>query len=157
MIRDDLVEYEVVPHEGIGPIVFGMSREQSRAAMGTTPETFRKSGHDATETDAYHHSAFQVFFDKDIVEYIELSADESVTATYKGRNVFETKAQELVDLVSREAPYDPEDPELGYSYIFPKLELALWRPLKPESEDDPEGRYFSTIGIGRQGYFSARA
>ncbi len=152
-----MVEYEIVPHQGVGPIAFGMSREQSRAAIGTEPETFRKSGQDDTPADAYYHSALQVFFDKDQVEYIELSADESVTAIYRGHNVFGTKVQDLVDLVSREAPYDPDDPESGYSYIFPKPELALWRPVMPEDEDDPEGQYFLTIGIGRRGYFSARA
>jgi hypothetical protein len=151
-----MVEYDIVPHEGIGPIAFGMSREQSRAAMGTTPESFRESGQDASETDAYHKAAFQVFFGQDKVEYIELSADESVTAMYKGRDVFETKAQDLVNFISQEAPYDPDDPEIGFSYVFPKLELALWRPVKPEDEDDPEGQYFSTIGIGCQGYLSAR-
>jgi hypothetical protein len=42
--RDKMVEYELVPHQGIGPITFGISREQSRAAMGITPKTFRKIG-----------------------------------------------------------------------------------------------------------------
>jgi hypothetical protein len=63
-----MVEDDIVPHEGIGPIAFGMSREQSRAAMGTTPETLRESGQDASETDAYYKSAFQVFFGHDKVE-----------------------------------------------------------------------------------------
>jgi hypothetical protein len=76
---------------------------------------------------------------------------------YKGHDVFETKAQDLVNFISQEAPYDPDDPEIGFSYVFPILELALWRPVKPEDEDDPEGQYFSTIGIGCQGYLSARA
>ena len=62
-----------------------------------------------------------------------------------------------MNFISQEAPYDPEDPEFEFIYVFPKLERALWRPLNPEDEDDPEGQYFSTIGIGRQGYFSARA
>ncbi len=146
-----MVEYDIVPHEGIGPIAFGMSREQSHAAMGTTPETFRESGQDASETDAYHN------FGQDKVEYIELSADESVTAMYKGHDVFETKAQDLVNFISQEAPYDPDDPEIDFSYVFPKLELALWRPVKPVAEDDPERQCFSMIGIGRPGYFSVRA
>jgi hypothetical protein len=102
--RGDMVEYDIVPHEGIGPLAFGMSREQSRAAMGTTPETFRDSGQDASETDAYHKAAFQVFFGQDKVEYMELSADESVTAMYKGHDVFKTKAQDLVNFISQEAP-----------------------------------------------------
>jgi len=101
---------------------------------------------------------------QDSVEYKELSADESVTAKYKGQNVFETKAQDLVNFISQKAPYDLDDrvwsyddPEFGFSYFFPNLELALWRPVKPEAEDDPEGQCFSMIGIGRPGYFSVRA
>ena len=76
--------------------------------------------------------------------------------TYRGTDVFAQPAARLVELVAQDGPYDPDDPELGYSYIFPHLELALWRPVLPEGEEDPEGRYFSTIGVGRPGYFSAR-
>jgi hypothetical protein len=145
--------YEVIPLKGVSPVLLGMSREESHAAMGVSPKTFRKSSDDASLTDAYDEATFQVFFDeKDAVEYIELSSGGAIPVLYKGLPVFETQADELIEIISQDAPYDENDPELGYSYIFPLLELSLWRPAI--SEDEEEGRYFSTIGIGRKGYYS---
>lgn len=47
------------------------------------------------------------------------------------------------------AKHDDDDPELGFSYIFPSLELAFWRP----GDDDDEEPHFATVGIGVRGYF----
>ena len=150
--------YEVAPLKGVGSILLGMSRAGSRSAMGVSPETFRKSTADEFLTDAYNDSAFQVFFDaKETVEYIELSSGGPIPVVYKGISVFETQADELIEIISLDAPCDQNDPELGYSYIFPRLELSLWRPVIPESQNDEDGRYFSTIGIGRKGYYSNSA
>ena len=49
-----------------------------------------------------------------------------------------------------------EDPEVGYSYIFPSLELSVWRPPLPNNTSDPDGRCFRTIGVGRKGYYSEK-
>lgn len=146
--------YQVVPHIGIGPIRLGMTRAESRTVMTERPRTFRKAA--TQEVDAYHNNAFQVFFDEqDAVEYIELSRDEPSFATlYKGQNVFALPDEELVALIAQEADFDPINWELGYSYVFPDLELAVWRPVLPENVDNPDDRFFSTIGVGRLGYFS---
>ncbi len=120
-----------------------------------SPTPFRKGRFASTDTDSYLNNAFQVFFDHDDkVEFIELSNTPAITATYKGRDVFALHADDVVRLVARDAPFDPDDPELGYSFMFPDLDLALWRPFPPKDEHDPEGRHFATIGIGKRGYFS---
>ena len=59
--------------------------------------------------------------------------------------------------MERHAAFDDSHPELGYSYVYPALETALWRPVIPESEDDAEGLTFETVGVGARGYFSARS
>jgi hypothetical protein len=151
-------EYEIAPLKGVGSILLGMRREVSRNAMGTSPKTVRKSSAAESLTDAYNESAFQIFFDaKDAVEYIELSSGGPIPVIYKGIPVFETPADDLIEVISLDAPYDENDPELGYSYVFPLLELSVWRPVIAESRNDEDGRYFSTIGIGRKGYYSNRA
>jgi hypothetical protein len=165
---DEEYEYEVVPLEGVGPVRLGMSREDSRAAMGLPPS--QTSGPGERRYDHYLRNAFQVFFDEDDrVAYIELYRGDPVVALYQGRRVFDTPAAELVELVSRAAPFDPDDPELGYTYTFPALELALWRPARREDvegeedvgdeeylkELEAEWRTFHTIGVGVRGYFSA--
>ena len=150
--------YEVAPLKGVGLILLGMSREASRSAMGVSPETFIKSSASDFLTDTYNDFGFQVFFDaKDTVEYIELSAGRPIPVIYKGISVFETRADDLIEIISLDAPYDENDPEFGYGYIFPMLELSLWRPVIPESRNDEVGRYFSTIGIGIKGYYSNSA
>lgn len=150
--------YEVIPLKGVGPVLLNMSRDESRAAMGVSPGTFRKSSDDTSLTDAYDESRFQVFFDeKDTVEYIELSLGGTNSVIYKGISVFEKEADDLIEVISLDAPYDENDPELGYSYVFPMLELSVWRPVIPESQNDEGGRYFSTIGIGRKGYYTNSA
>jgi hypothetical protein len=68
--------------------------------------------------------------------------------------VFETEAEELVEFISRSAASDKSDPELGYSYIFPELELSVWRPVIPKSKKGKYGRYLATIGVGRKGYYN---
>ncbi len=120
-------------------------------------QEFRKSFGINNPIDAYLQSSFQVFFDDSgRVEYIELSRAKQLDAFYKGVNVFNTKADDLVSFIQKNADYDATSRELGYSYAFPTLELSVWRPTMPESHEDEEGRYFSTIGIGTRGYFSQK-
>ncbi len=151
-----MTDYEVVPHVGVGPVRLGMTREQVRRAMPGPCEPFRKGPFAKHETDGFHGSGFQVFYggDEPTAEYIQLCTGQGLRAIYAGVSVFETPADTVVARISRLAPYDPSDRELGYSYIFPSLELSLWRPVKPESPTDPEGQEFWSIGIGVRGYYS---
>ena len=152
-----MIVYEVIPLKGVGPVLLGMSREEARLAMGTEPQSFKEPFNSRDITDAYHAGGFQVSFDRGgKVEYIELSSlDPSFIVMYKGKEVFQIKANDLVEFISEDAPFDAEWPELGYGYVFPKLELSIWRPVIPEDQDDLDGQYFSTIGVGKQGYYSS--
>ncbi len=149
--------YEVVPHVGIGPVRLGMSRTESRAVMaagGQEPDPFRKTAESTQETDAYHRSAFQVFFDDaGYVEYVELSRGErSCVPLYRGHRILTLPADAALAVLAADAPFDPTDEQVPYSYTFPALELAVWRPAL----SGRDGRTFATIGVGRPGYFSAR-
>ena len=65
-------------------------------------------------------------------------------------------ADDAVAHIQSIAPYDANDPELGYSYVFPGLQLSLWRPVIPDAEqnaDDTTGRRFEAVGVGGEGYF----
>jgi len=94
-----------------------------------------------------------VFYEGDqpIAAFIELSGGGDVEAVLFGLPVFATAVPVLVHEVGSRSKLDETDPELGYSYIFPTLELAFWRP----DTDDEEAPYFSTVGAGLLGYFSA--
>ena len=152
---DRLTVYEVVPHVGVGPVYLGMTRDEVRRVMPGPYEAFRKVPDAQHETDAFLSSGFQVFYGGElpVAEYIELSRESGFRAVYRGIDVFATPADEVVAHVCRDAAFDSADWELGYSYIFPDLDLGLWRPVLPESAADSEGREFSTIGVGVLGYY----
>ncbi|CAG0949031.1 hypothetical protein ANRL3_00092 [Anaerolineae bacterium] len=151
-----MVEYKIVPGVGIGSVKLGASRDEARAMMRMELHCFRKIETNRYECDAYHENGFQIFYngDKPHVEYIELSSGCGFIASYRGIDVFSIKANDLVDLIFQETSFDEDDPELGYSYVFPEIELSLWRSVLPQSLDDPSGQFFSTIGIGIKGYYS---
>ena len=146
-------DYNVEPFVGVGPVHLGMLRDTVHHAMQESPKPFRKGFSVAPLTDAFHQSAFQVFYESDqpIVEYIELSRDADFRAFYQGLDVFATPADEVAAFISRDASYDERGREFPYSYIFRQLQLSLWRPVLPD--DDDSGRFFSTIGVGRRGYY----
>jgi hypothetical protein len=158
-VEDAVIGYEVIPHVGIGPVRLGMSRDEVRRAMPGPCQPFLKAPDASHETDAFHESGFQVFYSGTApeAEYIELSRDSGFRALYRGVDIFATPADAVVSHVARDAAFDPDDCELGYSYIFPALDLSLWRPVLPESPEDMDGREFSTVGIGVFGYYGKRA
>ena len=105
--------------------------------------------------DCYYDAAFQIFFDEEEkIELIEISRDENIKAIFMGKNVLEVAASDLIKEISQYFVIDESDKEFGYSFIFPEIELNFWRPIIPENETDEDGKYFSTVGIGRKGYFS---
>ena len=152
------MRFDVIPLVGVGPVLLGMRREEVRAAMRAPPKEFRKSSGSVHTTDAFHSSAFQVFYSGvvPVVEFIELSRGSEIEAVFNGIELFTTPADELVSKISLRTAFDPSDPELGYSYVFPELQLAFWRPHVPD-DDELDGHFFSTVGIGVPGYFTVRA
>jgi len=146
--------FVVQPLQGIGPVQLGAARGAVIAALGEPGCTFKKTPDSQHATDAWFENGFEVFYagTEPVVEYIELSRDNGFTATLLGRPVFTTLASDLVSHIEHVASFDTSDFELGYSYVFPSIELSLWRPVV----EWPEGRFFSTVGIGAIGYYSRR-
>jgi hypothetical protein len=91
------------------------------------------------------------------VEFIEAGAPSTAfRVLFHGSSLHEMPANDAVGLVSQFAEYDRNPPEKGYSYIFPTLQLSLWRPILPSADpDDTEGRHFEAVGVGKEGYFSS--
>lgn len=146
-------EFLLDPLNGVGPVRLGMSREAVLAAFGPATASFHKTPNSRYPTDVWFGSDFQVFYEGDepTVAFIELSNGPNLEAVLFGLPVFTTSIPVLISEIGRRAEVDKTDPELGCSYIFPSLELALWRPYN----DDEEAPYFATVCIGMAGYFSA--
>lgn len=146
-------EFLLDPLNGVGPVRLGMSRETVRAVCGPPTVTFHKTPNSRYPTDAWFENDFQVFYEGDepTVSFIELCNGHNLEAVLFGLPLFATSVPALIAEIRRRAKLDETDPELGYSYTFPTLELAFWRP----DNDDEETPYFATVGIGIVGYFSA--
>jgi hypothetical protein len=136
------------PLLGVGEISLGMPRSEVLRILGRSV-SFKKTPRSIHVTDAWYQNGFQVFYcgAEPVVEYIELSGKSGFEAILFGHPVFSTEASKLVALIDKHSPYDRNNPELGSSYIFPALEVSLWRP----DEDD---QCFRTVGVGVLGYYS---
>jgi hypothetical protein len=148
---------DLVPLESLGPIRFGMTRQEVREAMLDEPETFEK-GEGGPEIDGYFDLALQVHFrgEDERVCFVEAAADAAFRVRFQGKFPLEVKADEAIRLLRSQAPFDADDPELGYGFVFPALETSLWREVMPEHPADEEGQRFSSIAAGEMGYFSER-
>ena len=78
---------------------------------------------------------------------MELSRTELFVASLEGTALLDVPADEAVDAAAARSPFDPDDPELAWSYPFPALDLALWRPARGDAP-------FSTVGVAVPGYFA---
>ena len=144
-----MISYEVIPLERIGPVHLGMSRDTVQSVLGEC-RSFLKTPASVHPTDAWYNGNFQVYYggSQAVVECIEVSNNLEFLVSYMAIPVFDTPALGLVERIEQISRADQLDPEFGCSYIFPALELSLWRPTI-------EDYVFSTIGIGQLGYFSS--
>ena len=146
-----MIEYEIVPHVGVEPIRFGMTREEVHAEFGLPEFTSRDNREEFM-------NGFMVDFNAGgAVEFIELAKSYQFRALFNNRCLHELLADEAVAFVRQYDHYKEDDPELGYSYLFLDLQLSLWRPTVPETAqplDDPDGRYFYAVGLAKDGYFT---
>ncbi len=141
-----MVTFEIIPHVGVGPVQFGMKADELDAALGK-PERVHGNRYD-------YLSGFMVDLDESgRVVFIELADSPNFQATYRGVNLHHTAAQDAVTFISQFDTHDADDPEVGYSYVFKKLQLSLWRGTVPEDEADEDGKYFEAVGVGTDGYF----
>ncbi len=153
MTQNKLTVFDLVPHVGAGEVHLGMRRSEVRRLLGDAVMSYKKVP-GAVLTDRYF-ADLQVAYDReDRVEYIELNGPGDVDAVFRGRSLLFLPADEVLDWMKRFAEYDPDDPEVGYSYVYPDLDLSLWRPVLPDNPEDDDGRYFQSVGIARAGYFA---
>jgi hypothetical protein len=156
-------EFRIEPLVGISDVKLEAARKAVIDLLGPPEDTYKA---EEQLSDYFWESELKICYSIDsTVEYIEVSGLGSTSSTFNlfGINVFETKAEELVQLIIHKSGknYSKTDEEIPYSFIFPDLELSLWREYIPEDieESDIEsigkdGYYFDTIGIGTKGYYS---
>lgn len=142
--------FEAIPHKSLGPVRIGAERAEVHEAMGVPECSFKKTTASVHPTDAWFHSAFQVFYTAaGKVEFIEVTSGSGVEVVYFGVPVFSTAAGPLIEQLSKAAVFSSED--AGCSYISRGTDVALWRP----ASEEPEGTFFSTFSLGVEGYYAS--
>ena len=100
---------------------------------------------------------FMVDFNKDgVAEFIEIASSKLFRGVFRGKCLHEIPADEALAHVSQFGEFDRNDPELGYSYTFVGLQMALWRGTLPspgQDPNDPNGRYFESVSVAENSYF----
>jgi len=119
------------------------------------PGPFRRTPADRPGHVVQRPSGLTVFVylgGDDRVEAVEFGRPDEPddTVTYDGLDLFATPADDLVDRLRRRV--DVVDEDGGYSFVAPTLPLRLWRSVRPEGPDDPDGRFFEAVLVARSGY-----
>ena len=142
--------FDIIPHVGIGPVRLGMNREEVLTVLGE-PERCLPNGREC------FLSGFMVDFNGDgVVEFIEIAASKKFRGIFNGKCLHEIPADDALAHVSQFGEFDRKNPELGYSYTFVGLQMALWRGTLPDPGQDlsdADGRYFESVSVAKNGYF----
>ena len=166
------MRFDLEPHIGASDLKLGMTREETRALFGKPEYSSEKSVLDYGEfsipmpaKDGYFKNELQITFDEDNkADLIEFSGKDSefVSVFIRNIEVFRTPAKVLIQNIAdlTNSQFDPGSDEIPYSYVFPSIDLAVWRQIIPEQDEQmeeipetDEGKYFWTIGIGIKGYY----
>jgi hypothetical protein len=143
--------FEIVPGVGVGPVRFGMHPADVQRLLGA-PQHVKND--DASHERQSFLGGFMVDFREGRVEFIELAKSEQFRATFHGASLHDLPPEEAVSFVSQYAAYDDADPELGHSFVFLALQLALWRPYVPDPDEPDDDDYsFHAVSVGVGGYF----
>ncbi|MER5268263.1 hypothetical protein ABTZ99_39845 [Actinosynnema sp. NPDC002837] len=86
------------------------------------------------------------------VKAIELYRPErDVTIRFGDIAIFDTPADEVIQRLSGVTRLEVEDE--GLHVVAPDLLLALGRPFRSDSADEPEGWYFESVLVAAPGYY----
>jgi hypothetical protein len=166
------MRFDLTPHTGAGDIKLGMSRNAIRNILGAPESTTEKSvlkfediAIPTPAKDGYFENELQITFDDNgVADFIEFygRGAEHTTVYLNGLDIFHIPAPDLIKAISEttKAAFDKDEEEIPYTYVFPDIDLAVWRQVTPEQDENkhqiPEsddGKYFWTIGIGVKGYY----
>ncbi|MDA1016440.1 MAG: hypothetical protein O3A00_18525 [Planctomycetota bacterium] len=132
----NVFEYVVRPNEGIGPIRFGLSRDEGATAMGRFRPKSEKNSYRLT-ADHFHGWAFQVIYLGRQKTVHALFACDSGDVfgrtelrprylTAKGSNLFGRGPNQILKRIAKDAECDPFVPGQPGAYCSLELGLVLY-------------------------------
>jgi hypothetical protein len=132
-------------HLGLGPVTFGMTRDEVARAMGAVPRRFKKTVACTTLTDAFDPLGVQVFYDADDrVEALEVFAPSR--PSFGDLDLFNTPYVMLLE-AARALDPDVQEDELGFT------SNALGFGVYAEHKDTDPERPSEGVIVFRKGYY----
>ncbi len=139
-------EYLVEPTIGIGPVRFGMGREEVRELLGSpnyVEAAHEKWGIQFPAKDCFFDSCIQIRYDLDEkVEDIQYSAHPSFSVVFDSIPVHDSDVDTIAKAIERSAKLNRGEREFPHVYSFPDIGLSLWREHLGKSK-------FDTINLRR--------
>ena len=149
-----MLELLIKPHESIGPIRLGVSRLEMQKVLSDYGLLFKCS---RKMLDYFCDASIQIEYEADeTASFIGVSFHASYTCSYKGKNVFDTPAEELFALMA-----DGEEGRTNltfneHGYTFPTQILTLWDADPQYDRVGGEVRFiWAQVGIGDARYLAA--
>jgi hypothetical protein len=164
-----MINLTIKPHVGISKIELGMNRNIVHDIMGNNFIAMKKGN---AECECYYDFCFQIHYDNNIVNFIEIVNNPIFEVVYKGQNIFTTEAEELISFIEQSSKYlNTQEAQLCYAYIFEDIGLSLYRSnvfkektmdeawfqeLSQEQKDDESKYlYFESVSIFSKGYYDS--
>lgn len=133
------MDWEIRPFEGVGRLLFGMTRQEVQAALGQMPRSFKKAPSEQQLTDAYDAAGLYAYFDgDDRLEYVELTDPRSVS--FRGEHLFGLAAQSAEDRM-RALHVDVARNDEGFDCL--EIGVSVYAP----------SARIEGVGVGRKRYF----
>jgi hypothetical protein len=127
------VTYEIEPYVGVGPLRFGMSREEVKRALGGEPRVFKKSPLSDALTDAFDESGVHIYYNADDgCCAVELATPAS--PVLNGQALLGRPFSEL------RAMFEELDPALksdGAGLTSPLFGVSLYAPFARKEPEEP--------------------
>src|SRR5215218_7954230 len=119
------LQFEIVPHIGIGPVRLGMSQAEVDAVLAPLPGALPAISK-SKEVRCYFQASLQIDFgESGTAQFIGVSSNADLLCLYDGRDVFDLAAPELFALIASHErtqthTYSPLE------YTFPDQVVTLY-------------------------------
>lgn len=147
-----VLDVELLPHLGAGPLRFGMPRAEVRSTLSGLGFPL---SHENETLDYFCENSIRTEYTDGSASFIEFSGHALVVPRYRGSDVFSVTAEELFDAIAKGESagthaYDPLE------YVFPEQIIALW---EADPQYDLRGSYkrmvWGAVGVGDARYLAA--
>ncbi len=122
------IHFEINPHVGVGPILFGMSRDTVRKILGSSFEEFLKTPEAVLPTDSFDKLCLHVYYahDKDKIVCRGVEFFPGSNLSYQGNQITGRAFNEVMQWLQKLDPLVALDEDS--SVKSDKLGLDLWAP-----------------------------